>query len=124
MPGFMTYDQLKEIDSNYARVFNLPPGQKFKSNVLSYKKDYQGLHPTQKPVALLADLIETYTRPGDVVLDFTSGSLSTGVACASINRSFIGIELDDKYFNIGVNRIKEFIKCQDLKIELEIFTGD
>lgn len=62
-------------------------------------------HPTQKPVALLEYLIKTYTLENETVLDFTAGSGSTGVACQNLNRSFIGIEKDDKYFEIAKNRI-------------------
>lgn len=64
-----------------------------------------GLHPTQKPVALLEYLIKTYTLENETVLDFTMGSGSTGVACKNLNRSFIGIEKDDKYFEIAKERI-------------------
>jgi len=65
------------------------------------------LHPTQKPVPLLEYLIKTYTKEGDTVLDFTMGSGSTGVACANLNRKFIGIESDKKYFGIAKKRIEE-----------------
>ena len=64
-----------------------------------------GLHPTQKPVPLLEYLIKTYANEGDTVLDNTMGSGTTGVACKQLNRSFIGIEMDDKYFEIASNRI-------------------
>lgn len=63
------------------------------------------VHPTQKPVALLEYLIKTYTNEGDLVLDFTMGSGTTGVACKNLNRDFIGIELDEKYYNIAKKRI-------------------
>jgi site-specific DNA-methyltransferase (adenine-specific) len=63
-------------------------------------------HPTQKPIALMEYLIKTYTKEKDLVLDFTMGSGSTGVACANTNRDFIGIELDENYFNIAKERIK------------------
>ena len=63
------------------------------------------IHPTQKPVALMEYLIKTYTNEGEIVLDFTFGSGTTGVACKNTNRKFIGIEMDDKYFEIGKNRI-------------------
>ena len=86
-------------------MFNLPQGKKYKSNVLEYKKDYSGHHPTQKPVALLEDLIKTYTNDGQTVLDFTMGSGSTGVACKNLDRNFIGIELDKQYFDIAKGRI-------------------
>ena len=107
MPGFIPYDQLLAWNSRYTRTFNLPPGQKYKSNILEYRKDYRGHHPTQKPVALLEDLIKTYTNEGDTVLDFTMGSGSTGVACVNTGRNFIGIELDPDYFAIAENRIAE-----------------
>ncbi len=64
-------------------------------------------HPTQKPVALLEYLIKTYTNEGDTVLDPTMGSGSTGVACKNLNRKFIGIEMDDKYFDIAQQRINQ-----------------
>ena len=64
------------------------------------------VHPTQKPVALLEYLIKTYTNEGETVLDNCMGSGSTGVACVNINRNFIGIELDDKYFKIAKERIE------------------
>ena len=59
------------------------------------------LHPTQKPVALMEYLIKTYTNEGETVLDFTMGSGTTGVACKNLNRKFIGIELDQDYFEIA-----------------------
>lgn len=64
------------------------------------------VHPTQKPVELLEYLIKTYTNENETVLDFTMGSGSTGVACVNTNRKFIGIELDDKYFEIAKKRIE------------------
>ena len=67
----------------------------------------RGFHPTQKPVALMEYLIKTYTLPGQVVLDNCMGSGSTGVACINTNRKFIGIELDEKYYNISKKRIEE-----------------
>ena len=68
------------------------------------------VHPTQKPVPLLEYLIKTYTNEGDLILDFTMGSGSTGVACMNLNRKFVGIELDEKYFNISKERIEDNIK--------------
>lgn len=65
------------------------------------------LHPTQKPVELLEYLINTYTNENEIVLDFTMGSGSTGVSCINTNRKFIGIEKEEKYFNISVDRIKQ-----------------
>ena len=106
MDGFKTYEELKVEEKMYSRIFNLGD-KKIKSNILKYKKDYNGFHPTQKPIALLEDLIKTYTNNSDIILDFTMGSGSTGVACMNTNRKFIGIELDDKYFDIAKNRIED-----------------
>ena len=90
--------------------------KKYPSNVLVYSKYIKEcnnkvrVHPTQKPVDLLEYLIKTYTNENELVLDFTMGSGSTGVACMNTNRRFIGIELDEKYFEIGKNRILKNIK--------------
>ena len=65
------------------------------------------VHPTQKPVALMEYLIKTYSNENETVLDFTMGSGTTGVACMNTSRNFIGIEMDDKYFEIAKNRILE-----------------
>jgi site-specific DNA-methyltransferase (adenine-specific) len=78
----------------------------FPNNILRYKKDKNKIHPTQKPVALMEYLIKTYTNENETVLDFTMGSGTTGVACKNLNRNFIGIELDETYFNIAKERIE------------------
>ena len=75
--------------------------------VFSKQSDGKYIHPTQKPVALMEYLIKTYTLEGETVLDNCMGSGSTGVACINTNRSFIGIEKDDKYFEIAERRINE-----------------
>ena len=67
-------------------------------------------HPTEKPIELMEYLIKTYTNEGETVLDNTCGSGSTGVAAVNTNRNFIGIEMDDKYFEIAKNRIEQTIK--------------
>ena len=64
-------------------------------------------HPTQKPIQLMERCVDIWTNKGDLVLDFTMGSGSTGVACLNLNRKFIGIELDENYFNIAKQRIAE-----------------
>ena len=80
----------------------------YPKNLLTFSNANQKgkVHPTQKPVDLLEYLIKTYTNEGDLVLDFTMGSGSTGVACINTNRNFIGIELDGKYFNIAKDRLE------------------
>lgn len=67
-------------------------------------------HPTQKPIKLFEWLINTYSNEGDTVCDITMGSGTTGIACMNTNRNFIGIEKNEKYFNIAKNRILEFNK--------------
>ena len=104
-----TFDELKQIDNEYKikypSTFNLWEGKKYKSNILKYKKDYDGHHPTQKPVLLLEDLIKTFSNEKDLVVDLTMGSGSTGVACKNTNRDFIGIEMNEEYFKIAEQRI-------------------
>ena len=78
----------------------------YPKSILKFNRPSKPLHPTQKPVDLLEYLIKTYTNEGDLVLDFTMGSGSTGVACLDTNRNFIGIELDENYFKIAQDRIE------------------
>jgi site-specific DNA-methyltransferase (adenine-specific) len=78
------------------------------TTILVYDKVRKGsLHPTQKPISLLEYLVLTYTDEGETVLDFTMGSGTCGVACNKLNRNFIGIELDEVYFQIAKERIGE-----------------
>jgi site-specific DNA-methyltransferase (adenine-specific) len=94
--------QLNELNP---AVFNLWEGNKYKSNILKYKKDYNGYHPTQKPILLLEDLIKTFSNENDLVVDLTMGSGSTMVACKNTNRNGIGIEMNDDYFSIAEKRV-------------------
>lgn len=80
-------------------------GYRYPTDIIKFNNE-KGLHPTQKPVALLEFLIRTYTNEGETVLDNCMGSGSTGVACVNTNRNFIGIELDEKYFNVAKERMK------------------
>ena len=75
-------------------------------SILEFGLDKEKYHSTQKPITLLEYLIRTYTNEGETVLDFTMGSGSTGVACVNTNRNFIGIELDEGYFQIAKQRIE------------------
>lgn len=100
---------IQEMNEKAPSVFNLWQGGKSKSNVLEYAKDNDGYHPTQKPVKLLEDLIQTYSNEGNTVLDFTMGSGSTGVAAVNTGRNFIGFELDEKYFEIAKQRIDDAV---------------
>ena len=101
--GNGNYDEVNNKMENVALFENYP------KSVLSFKVEV-GLHPTQKPVDLLEYLIKTYTNEGETVLDFTAGSFSTGVASLNTNRKFIGVEMEEKYFDIGVNRMCDLNK--------------
>ena len=94
--GFKTYERMST--------------ETYPTNVIRINRDRakgtRGLHPTQKPVALMEYLIRTYTNEGETVLDNTMGSGTTGVACKKTNRNFIGIELDKTYFDIASKRIE------------------
>ena len=114
MDGFLNYSELEKINERHTSTFNLWEGNKYKSNILKYKKDYDGYHPTQKPVLLLEDLIKTFSNENDLVVDLTMGSGSTGVACMNTNRDFIGIELDENYFKIAEERIEKHTKQERL----------
>ena len=82
-------------------------GVRYPKNIIEFSFVHKPLHPTQKPVALLEYLVKTYTNEGDIVLDNTMGSGTTGVACKNLNRSFIGIEKDENYFKIAQQRISQ-----------------
>ena len=104
--GVTTYGKFM----NGADYRNDNNGFRYPKQVLEFGVVERGtLHPTQKPVPLLEYLIRTYTNEGETVLDFTMGSGSTGVAALNTNRTFIGIELDEEYFKIAENRIKQAI---------------
>jgi len=111
------------IYSKMTRVRQVDTGERNPINIVScrvpfnpsktktYSKDVDiRYHPTQKPIELMEYLIHTYTNENDIVLDFTMGSGTTGVACVNTNRNFIGIELDEEYFNIAKERIENHEK--------------
>ena len=101
-------------DSNLFNKGSDKSSLKYPKNLIEFSNanKMNNVHPTQKPVPLLEYLIKTYTLEGETVLDFTMGSGSTGVACVNLNRKFIGIEKDDRYFEIGSNRVKEAIDAK------------
>ena len=100
------------------QVWDVEDTGRYKNRVLSGTNDYiypnsilefnmeRGLHPTQKPVPLFEYLIKTYTNEGETVLDNVMGSGTTGVACKNLKRNFIGMELDEDYFNMAKERIE------------------
>ena len=107
-----SYTKHQDDGSNYGKTkVGISGGgqtDRYPRSVQVFKTDKQkvSLHPTQKPVDLLEYLIKTYTNENESVLDFTFGSCSTGVACLNTNRKFIGIEMDENYFNIAKDRME------------------
>lgn len=97
------------------RQTTLQTATNYPKSVIKFKSEHNvgAFHPTQKPVALMEYLIKTYTNEGETVLDFTMGSGTTGVACLNTNRKFIGIEKDDKYFEIACKRINDHVPKQE-----------
>lgn len=95
---------------NYGRFIELSSSEyvgRYPKTIQYFDKSKDVLHPTQKPVTLMEYLVKTYTNEGETVLDFTMGSGTTGVACKNTTRNFIGIEMDDKYFEIAQKRIND-----------------
>jgi len=91
--GGIEFKPYKQTLTNYPR------------QILEFASEGKTVHPTQKPVALLEYLIKTYTNEGETVLDFTQGSGSTGIAAVNTGRKYIGIEMDETYFDVSVKRI-------------------
>lgn len=115
------YKTPSTTSSNYGKQIAMggtSNGERYPISILDFSNANRNnrLHPTQKPIALLEYLIKTYTNEEEIVLDNTMGSGSTGVACINTNRKFIGIELEEKYFNIAKNRIEE---AQNKKINID-----
>ena len=103
-------DMKENVLGSYTSKSNKNNGERFPKSILEFSQNWsrqQQIHPTQKPTALMEYLIKTYTNENETVLDFTMGSGSTGVACLNTNRKFIGIEMDDNYFDVATKRIKE-----------------
>lgn len=100
-----------DITGNVIKVQTKNEGTRYPRSIQYFTTDKAkgSFHPTQKPVALLEYLIKTYTNEGDLVLDNCMGSGSTGVACVNTGRSFIGFELDQKYFDIAKQRIDDAV---------------
>lgn len=106
------YGEMKEEISGGGETDRFPRSVQ----IFASDKQKEHLHPTQKPIALLEYLIKTYTNENEIILDNCMGSGSTGIACLNTNRNFIGIEKDEKYFNIAKKRIIK--KIEDNKLEM------
>ena len=103
MQGFIPYKKLsKQWKEENDIVFNIPKGEKIVKNVFKFNKDTNNIHPTQKPLQLLEYLLSLFTNENDLILDFTCGSASTGIACLHKKRKFIGIELDKTFYKASI----------------------
>ena len=110
---------LKHINSLNKRTEYLQEFSNYPRSILQFNHDKLKIHPTQKPVALMEYLINTYTNEGMTVLDNCMGSGTTGIACINTNRNFIGMEMDETYFDLAKNRIETHVSPLKQK-ELEI----
>ena len=112
--SYKEYGETDLVNDKKTRISSKKSNKKYPTNLIQFSSNNKEvtnskrLHPTQKPVDLLKYLIKTYSLEGDTVLDFTMGSGSTGVACLETNRNFIGIELDEDYYNIAKERCSNF----------------
>ena len=105
-PGKKTINHRSSVYRDKGEYTHVSNGFLHPHSILSFNTEkHKGLHPTQKPIALMEWLVQTYTNEGDTVIDPFMGSGTTGVACAIHNRRFIGIERDERYFEIAVERI-------------------
>ena len=91
-------------DSEYTQKYTNYPNE-----ILEFDIESNNFHETQKPLSLIKYLIKTYSNENDVVLDNTMGSGTTGIGCMDLNRAFIGIELEEKYFKLSKYRIKNIL---------------
>ena len=112
---------VSKANLDFVGTVNENEGTRYPRSVLKFSMHNVGnIHPTQKPVELLEYLIKTYTNENMTVLDFTFGSNSTGIACLNTYRNYIGIEKDDTYFDLAVDRTKKHIKDNNIECELEV----
>ena len=110
------------VRSPIKQVVTNNDGTRYPRAVIRFASDKEKLHPTQKPVKLLEYLIRTYTNEGDTVLDNCMGSGSTGVACINTNRRFVGMELDDSFYQIACKRVEEAQKQKETEsAQMQIF---
>jgi site-specific DNA-methyltransferase (adenine-specific) len=104
-----------DTNNNYGSFISskgeAPNGEyKYPKSILNFERPHPPIHPTQKPVSLVENLILTYTNENDTVLDNTFGSCTTGIACINTGRNFIGIEKNEEYFNMSIKRVEEKTK--------------
>lgn len=103
-----TYNSLEKHSDYIDDGFRFPLSVIECNNNKGETSQSKRIHPTQKPIKLMEYFIKTYSKENDLILDFTMGGGTTGVACRNLNRDFIGIELDKKYYDIAVDRINNY----------------
>lgn len=113
--GKMEKEQTNRCYGKFGKAVDIITNLKYPKSILNFKRPHPQIHPTEKPVALLEYLINTYTNDGHTVLDNCMGSGSCGVAAVNTHRKFIGIELEGNYFNIAKQRIDEAIREKNEK---------
>jgi len=115
--SFRSKDLQTEVYGKVNNDYLYSSTERYPTSIQSFSSDTQNssIHPTQKPQLLMEYLIKTYTNEGEIVLDNCMGSGTTGVACKNLNRSFIGIEMDNNYFNIAKKRIESYVIQTSLK---------
>lgn len=94
------YGKFEDVQTKFSNL-------KYPKSILNFDRPHPPIHPTQKPVALIEYLIKTYTNENDIIIDFTSGSGTTGVACMETNRKAVLIEKDEKYCEITIKRLQD-----------------
>lgn len=114
MGGYLPFGELYAKDRAYyaantkkGATYNIPNGLEYVSNILRCNKDLDTFHPTQKPLDLMAFLVDVFSDPGDLVLDACMGSGTTAVACIKEKRNFIGFETDPTFYAKACRRIEE-----------------
>ena len=122
MPGFRTYDSLTEENDRYkeqfAKTFNLPDGCQSMSNVLEFRKTElsKRVHPTQKPVGMLGDILKDFSKESDIIIDCFGGSGSTLIACEQLNRKARLMELDPHYCDVIIARWEKLTGKKAVKL--------
>jgi len=110
--SYRSKDLQTEVYGEMKNDYTYESTERYPRSIQVFSTDTQNssLHPTQKPVALIEYLIKTYTNEGEIILDSCAGSMTTGVAAINTNRKVICIENDNEIFNVGRNRIIEYLK--------------
>lgn len=114
--GKQLKEQTNRCYGKFDKAEDIITDEKYPKSILNFKRPHPQTHPTEKPILLLEWLIKTYSNEGDLILDNTAGSMTTAIAAINTNRKCICIEKDDKYFELGSERVKKHLQEQQLKL--------